>query len=275
MATLELENLTKQYAGVVSVDSISLAVEHGEFVCLLGPSGCGKTTTLRMIAGFIEPDAGEIRVGGKVVSSPGRRCSARAAQHEHDLPELRGVAAHDGAAERRLRAEDEVDARGRARCSYRRAAGRRRSSVPKLIAIRRSSPAASSSASRWRARSRPSPISCCSTSRCPTSTPTCAARCASKSAACTMSFTTRRSTSRTTRVEAMTMADRIVIMNAGRIEQIGTPQEVYDRPNSKFVARFIGGSNVLDAKHVSGNRVEFAGHALDIGEGEFAGPGSR
>ena len=71
MATLELENLTKQYPGVVSVDSISLAVEHGEFVCLLGPSGCGKTTTLRMIAGFIEPDAGEIRVGGKVVSSPG------------------------------------------------------------------------------------------------------------------------------------------------------------------------------------------------------------
>ncbi len=71
MATLELENLTKQYPGVVSVDSISLAVEHGEFVCLLGPSGCGKTTTLRMIAGFIEPDAGQIRVGGKVVSSPG------------------------------------------------------------------------------------------------------------------------------------------------------------------------------------------------------------
>ena len=71
MATLELENLTKQYPGVVSVDSISLAVEHGEFVCLLGPSGCGKTTTLRMIAGFIEPDAGQIRVGGKVVSAPG------------------------------------------------------------------------------------------------------------------------------------------------------------------------------------------------------------
>jgi iron(III) transport system ATP-binding protein len=72
--------------------------------------------------------------------------------------------------------------------------------------------------------------------------------------------------------EAMTMADRIVIMNAGCIEQIGAPQEVYDRPNSKFVARFIGGSNVLDAKHVSGNKVDFAGHALEIGEGEFPGP---
>jgi iron(III) transport system ATP-binding protein len=69
MANLELEGLTKRYPGVVSVAGISLAVEHREFVCLLGPSGCGKTTTLRMIAGFLEPDAGEIRVGGKVMSS--------------------------------------------------------------------------------------------------------------------------------------------------------------------------------------------------------------
>src|SRR5258708_40293437 len=69
LANLELTGLTKRYPGVVSVDGISLSVDHGEFVCLLGPSGCGKTTTLRMIAGFLEPDAGEIRVGGKVVSS--------------------------------------------------------------------------------------------------------------------------------------------------------------------------------------------------------------
>jgi len=71
MAHLELEGLTKRYPGVVSVDGISLAVEPGEFICLLGPSGCGKTTTLRMIAGFLEPDGGQIRVSGKVVSSTG------------------------------------------------------------------------------------------------------------------------------------------------------------------------------------------------------------
>src|SRR3954447_9878406 len=69
MATLELDNLTKRYPGVTSVDAIDLSVAHGEFVCLLGPSGCGKTTTLRMIAGFLQPDGGEILVGGKVVSS--------------------------------------------------------------------------------------------------------------------------------------------------------------------------------------------------------------
>ena len=75
-------------------------------------------------------------------------------------------------------------------------------------------------------------------------------------------------------VEAMTMADRIVVMNAGRIEQIGTPEDVYDRPNSEFVARFIGGSNVLEATHVAGNAVEVDGHTLDIGQGSFAGPGA-
>jgi iron(III) transport system ATP-binding protein len=74
-------------------------------------------------------------------------------------------------------------------------------------------------------------------------------------------------------VEAMTMADRIVVMNAGRIEQIGTPEDVYERPNSEFVARFIGGSNVINATHLSGHRVEVAGHTLDIGQGNFAEPG--
>jgi iron(III) transport system ATP-binding protein len=62
-------------------------------------------------------------------------------------------------------------------------------------------------------------------------------------------------------------------MNAGRIEQIGTPEDVYDRPNSRFVARFIGGGNVLDVKHVGGNAVLLNGHRLNVGAGDFAGPG--
>jgi iron(III) transport system ATP-binding protein len=74
-------------------------------------------------------------------------------------------------------------------------------------------------------------------------------------------------------IEATTMADRIVVMNAGRIEQIGTPEEVYDRPHSRFVARFIGGSNVLDGTHANGKQVIVAGHALAVDQGEFAGPG--
>ena len=72
MASVELKGLTKHYGDAVAVDGVSLRVEHGQLVCLLGPSGCGKTTTLRLIAGFIEPSAGEIVVGGKVLSSTAR-----------------------------------------------------------------------------------------------------------------------------------------------------------------------------------------------------------
>src|SRR3954466_8105641 len=72
MASVELRGLTKRYGELAVVDDVSLTIEHGRLVCLLGPSGCGKTTTLRLIAGFVEPTAGEIRVGEKLVSSPAR-----------------------------------------------------------------------------------------------------------------------------------------------------------------------------------------------------------
>src|SRR3954452_25094391 len=72
VASVELRSLTKRYGELAVVDDISLTIEHGRLVCLLGPSGCGKTTTLRLIAGFVEPPAGEIRVGDKLVSSPSR-----------------------------------------------------------------------------------------------------------------------------------------------------------------------------------------------------------
>lgn len=69
MSVIEIKGLTKRYADYAAVESLDLRIESGEFLTLLGPSGCGKTTTLRMIAGFIEPDAGTISVDGKVISS--------------------------------------------------------------------------------------------------------------------------------------------------------------------------------------------------------------
>src|SRR5258707_13597874 len=70
VASVELRNLTKKYGPLAVVDDVSLTIEHGSLVCLLGPSGCGKTTTLRLIAGFVEPTDGEISVGDRLVSSP-------------------------------------------------------------------------------------------------------------------------------------------------------------------------------------------------------------
>ena len=70
MAFVELDRLTKRYGSTTVVNEVDLAIDKGTLVCLLGPSGCGKTTTLRLIAGFVQPSDGHIRVGGRVVSSP-------------------------------------------------------------------------------------------------------------------------------------------------------------------------------------------------------------
>src|SRR5437764_13678975 len=69
VASVYLRGLIKRVGSLAVVDQVSLRIDHGQLVCLLGPSGCGKTTTLRLIAGFLEPSDGEIRVGDRVVSS--------------------------------------------------------------------------------------------------------------------------------------------------------------------------------------------------------------
>ena len=92
MATLELQGLTKRFGEFTAVESMNLKAAEGEMIALLGGSGCGKTTTLRMIAGFTEPTAGQILVDGKNVST----IPPLPPQYRHFLPELRAVPPHDG-----------------------------------------------------------------------------------------------------------------------------------------------------------------------------------
>jgi iron(III) transport system ATP-binding protein len=272
MANLELENLTKRYPGVVSVDGMNLAVEHGEFVCLLGPSGCGKTTTLRMIAGFVEPDAGEIRVGGKIVSSvqrvvpPERRNMSMIFQSYAVWPHMTvrqnigyGLKMQSVSPRERQSRTDvlleatELIAQAERYPSELSGGQQQRVALARALATKPDILLLDEPLSNLDANLRGN-----------------------------MRFEIRRLHDEFhytsiyvthDQVEAMTMADRIVIMNAGRIEQIGTPEDVYERPNSEFVARFIGTSNVISATHLSGHTVEVAGHMLNIGQGNFAAPG--
>ena len=273
MATLALENLTKRYLGVVAVDTISLAIDHGEFVCLLGPSGCGKTTTLRMIAGFLDPDAGAIRVNGAIVSAPGavvppeRRNMSMIFQSYAVWPHMtvrqnvgyalkmkRMAAAEMQSRIDVLLAATQLTAQGERYPSELSGGQQQRVALARALAPKPDILLLDEPLSNLDANLRGS-----------------------------MRFEIRRLHDEFQytsiyvthdQIEAMTMADRIVIMNAGRIEQIGTPEDVYERPNSGFVARFIGGSNVLTVTHAGGNRVELGGHLLEIGEGEFAATGN-
>jgi iron(III) transport system ATP-binding protein len=272
MSHLELDAITKRYGAVASVNAMSFAVEAGEFICLLGPSGCGKTTTLRMIAGFVEPDAGEIRVHGKAISAPGavvppeRRNMGMIFQSYAVWPHMtvrenvgyglrmRGVAAP----EREARVTTILAATKLADFAFRYpselsggqqqrvALARALAPNPEILLL--DEPLSNLDANLrgyMRVEIRRLHDEFRNTSI----------------------YVTHD------QVEAMTMADRIVLMNGGRIEQIGTPEDVYDRPNSRFVAHFIGASNVIDVKHVSGDEVTFSGHKLRVGQGEFAGPG--
>ncbi|HKE39300.1 MAG TPA: ABC transporter ATP-binding protein [Casimicrobiaceae bacterium] len=274
MATLELEKLTKRYAGVASVDAIDLAVDSGEFVCLLGPSGCGKTTTLRMIAGLAEPDAGEIRVDGRVMSSartvipPEQRNMSMIFQSYAVWPHMTVRENVGYGLKLKPLPSSAKDVRIAALLE-----------ATQLAALAERYPSELSGGQQQRvalARAlAPKPDILLLDE--PLSNLDANLR-------AEMRFEIRRLHDQFQytsvyvthdQVEAMTMADRIVVMNAGQIEQIGRPEEVYERPNSAFVARFIGGSNVLRVRHLGGANVDIGGHALEIGEGEFAGAGKE
>ena len=269
---LELDQLTKRYGGATSVDHVDLAVERGEFICLLGPSGCGKTTTLRMIAGFLTPDEGEIRVEGKVVSSP------RAVVP----PERRnmGMIFQSYAVWPHMTVRQNV------------AYGLKMKSVPAGEQTSRVDAVLKATKLDHLAERYPGELSGGQQQR------VALARALAPKPEILlldeplsnldanlrgeMRFEIRRlhdefhDTSiyvTHDQLEAMTMADRIVVMNLGRIEQIGTPEEVYDRPSSKFVARFIGGSNVLEGNYFGGRHIDIGGNKLEIANGDFAEPG--
>ena len=257
MASVELRGLTKRYGKVAVVDDVSLTIEHGHLVCLLGPSGCGKTTTLRLIAGFVEPSAGEIRVGDKLISSPA-----------HSLPpERRNMSMifqsyalwpHMTVAEnivyglklRKLDRDtitqklDAILATTRLAPLAERYPGelsggqQQRVALARALIVEPETLLLDEPLSNLDANLREE-----------------------------MRFEVRRlhDEYRYTTVyvthdqsEAMTTADLIAVMNAGKIEQAGTPEDIYDRPRSEFVARFIGSSNVVKGKAEDSTRIGFA-----------------
>ena len=272
MATVELRNLTKRYGDNAVVDRVSLHIEHGKLVCLLGPSGCGKTTTLRLIAGFVEPTEGEILVGERVVSSPSNTVP----------PERRNMSMifQSYALWPHMTVRENIAYGLKLRKMSRDVIAKKLDAIlatTKLAELADRYPGELSGGQQQRVALARALIVEPETLLLDEPLSNLDANLREE-----MRFEVRRlhDTYRYTTVyvthdqsEAMTTADLICVMNAGKIEQTGTPEEIYDRPRSEFVARFIGASNVVKGKSIDDTRIDFAGITLRCNGGAHLAPG--
>jgi iron(III) transport system ATP-binding protein len=271
VASVDLRGLTKHYGNLAVVDNVSLRIEHGLLVCLLGPSGCGKTTTLRLIAGFVEPSAGEIAVGDRVVSSPARtlppeqRNMSMIFQSYALWPHM--TVTENVAYGLKLRKLDKALIAQKVKGML---------ATTKLEALAERYPGELSGGQQQRVALARALIVEPETLLLDEPLSNLDANLREE-----MRFEVRRlhDEYRYTTVyvthdqsEAMTTADLIAVMNLGKIEQAGSPEEIYERPRSEFVARFIGSSNVVKGQALDADHFEVAGVALRcIGEPLKAG----
>ncbi len=244
MSFLALRDIRKTFGDVVAIDTFDLDVERGEFVVLVGPSGCGKTTVLRIVAGLESPTSGTLELAGADITalSPRERDVAMVFQNYALYPHMtvrKNLAF--GLRMRRV-ARDEID--------------RRVAEVARTLAIEGlldRYPSQLSGGQRQRvalgrAIVREPKLFLMDE---PLSNLDAELRVATRAELIRLHERLGVTTLYVThdQVEAMTLGDRLVVLNAGRVEQIGTPAEVYGRPRSLFVARFLGSPpiNVLEA----------------------------
>ncbi|MDC0868024.1 ABC transporter ATP-binding protein [Paracoccaceae bacterium] len=246
MVAVVLSNLIKTFGDFTAVDDISLAIEEGEFFSMLGPSGCGKSTTLRMIAGFEETDVGRIEVGGVDVSQspPEEREIGFVFQNYAIFPHMN---AYDNIAfglKLRKFNNDQIDKRVRDAMEQVGMAGYENRFQTELSGGQQQRVAlARVLITQPRILLLDEPLSALD-----------------KNLREEMKFWIKdlqKSLGITTiyvthdQGEALTMSDRIAVMRDGKISQVGTPKEIYERPENQFVTEFMGESNLLAGKVVS------------------------
>jgi spermidine/putrescine transport system ATP-binding protein len=233
-ASVELRSVTKRFDQLVAVDDLSLELGRGEFFTLLGPSGCGKTTTLRMIAGFERPSGGEVRIEGEDVAQlpPHKRPTNTVFQSYALFPHLSVEANVAFGLKRKKVPKAELERVGLAAEAKRRpsqlsggmqqrvALARALVNLPKVLLLDEPLGALDLKL-RKELQVELKRIQ--------------------REVGITFVYVTHD------QEEALTMSDRIAVMNRGRVEQVATPEEVYDRPATTFVAGFIGVSNLMPA----------------------------
>jgi multiple sugar transport system ATP-binding protein len=249
MAEIRLENVSKRWGGFVGVDDFNLTIGDREFLVLLGPSGCGKTTTMRMIAGLEDASAGAIWIGGRRVNDlePKDRDVAMVFQSYGLYPNLNVYENIRFPLKVRRVPQAEHDARVR-----------RASAMVELDAFLHRKPAELSGGQRQRvalARAivRQPQVFLMDE---PLSNLDAKLRVSTRAQIKNLQHELQVTTIYVThdQIEAMTLADRVVVMNKGVVQQVGTPTDIYDNPANTFVASFIGSPamNLIDGGLAAG-----------------------
>jgi spermidine/putrescine transport system ATP-binding protein len=238
---VEIMDVTKQFGETKAVDQMTLRVERGKFYSFLGPSGCGKTTTLRMIAGFEDPTAGEIRIAGKNVQGlpPYRRNVNTVFQHYALFPHMTvedNVAY--GLKQKKVPAS-EIKKRVAEALTMVRLTGREKS-FPKQMSGGQQQRVALARAlvNRPQVLLLDEPLGALDLKL--RKAMQLELKTLQTQVGITFIYVTHD------QEEGLTMSDYIAVMNAGRVLQLDTPQAIYENPTSKFVADFIGESNFLN-----------------------------
>jgi spermidine/putrescine transport system ATP-binding protein len=240
VADVRLEHVTKRFGDVVAVDNLSLEIERGSFFALLGPSGCGKTTTLRMIGGFVEPTEGSIYLGdADVVGLPPYRRDVNTVFQSYALFPHLTVFENVAFGLRRQRVvRDQI--RGRVN---------RMLELVELGGLGPRKPRQLSGGQQQRVALARALV--CKPRVLLLDEPLGALDLKLRKQMQLFLKQLQHDVGITfihvthDQEEAMTMADSIAVMNAGHIEQLGTPEELYDLPRTAFVAEFLGVSNLL------------------------------
>lgn len=254
MANVSFSNIKKSFGTVDVIHGISLDIEDGEFVALVGPSGCGKTTLLRMIAGLEDPTSGEIRIGNEVVNNklPKDRDIAMVFQSYALYPHMSVYENMAFSLRLQKRPEAEVDR-----------AIKEASEILDLTQYLSRKPKALSGGQRQRVAMGRAIVRDPSVFLFdePLSNLDAKLRTSMRKEVKILHQRLKTTSLYVThdQTEAMTMADRIVIMNGGNIEQVGTPLELYNQPANIFVAGFIGSPqmNFLCGKVKVGKKTTF------------------
>ena len=255
---IEIKNLSKAFGDKKVLEDINLYIRRGEFLTLLGPSGCGKTTLLRMIAGFLQPDEGSILMEGKELAGipPHERPLNTVFQRYALFPHLD---VYDNIAfglKLKKVPEDEIEKRVRrvlklvAMSDYEdRDVDTLSGGQQQRIAIARAI------VNQPKVRLLDEPLAALDLKmRKDMQTEL---KEMHKKLGITFIYVTHD------QEEALTLSDTIVVLNEGRIQQIGTPVDIYNEPVNSFVADFIGESNILNGTMIRDRRVAFMGHEFD------------